>query len=157
MKRFIAILFVTLLFTQPLFSHCEIPCGIYGDEMRCDLIAEHITTIEKSMNMIMQLSQEEKLNFNQIVRWVNNKENHADEIQHIVSQYFLTQRIKPASKDDVTNYQDYVNKLTLLHEILVSAMKAKQTTDLEHVNQLRVLLEDFRKAYFGEIEKEHKH
>ncbi|MDY6953871.1 MAG: superoxide dismutase [Ni], partial [Thermodesulfobacteriota bacterium] len=33
-------------------AHCEIPCGIYDDQMRIDMIAEHITTIEKSMKQI---------------------------------------------------------------------------------------------------------
>ena len=32
-----------------VFSHCEVPCGIYGDPMRLDVMAEHVTTIEKSM------------------------------------------------------------------------------------------------------------
>ena len=40
---------VSLAFAAPAFAHCEIPCGIYDDEMRLKMIAEHITTIEKSM------------------------------------------------------------------------------------------------------------
>lgn len=40
------------------FAHCEIPCGIYGDQARVDLIREHVTTIEKSMDMIEKLSKE---------------------------------------------------------------------------------------------------
>jgi len=60
MKRFkkIVLLLVTscgLLFaTSPMiFSHCEIPCGIYDDPMRLDMMAEHIGTIEKSMKQIL--------------------------------------------------------------------------------------------------------
>jgi nickel superoxide dismutase len=26
-------------------AHCEIPCGIYDDQLRADLIEEHSTTI----------------------------------------------------------------------------------------------------------------
>ena len=33
-------------------AHCEIPCGIYDDQLRAKLIAEHATTIEKSMKKI---------------------------------------------------------------------------------------------------------
>ena len=77
------------------FGHCEIPCGIYDDEMRIKMMAEHITTLEKSMKEIMALSKAPAINYNQIVRWVMNKETHATEFQGIVTQYFMTQRIRP--------------------------------------------------------------
>ena len=133
-----------------VLSHCEIPCGIYGDPMRLDLMAEHITTIEKSMRQIQDLSAAGDKNYNQIVRWVTNKEQHADELSHIVTQYFMTQRIKPASKSDTAAYADYVNKLTLLHGMMINAMKCKQTTDLANVAALRTQLAQFRTAYLGE-------
>jgi nickel superoxide dismutase len=119
------------------------------------MMAENITTVEKSMKQIIELSQESKPNMNQIVRWVQNKEEHADEIGHIVTFYFMSQRIKPASKSDGKAYADYVHKLTLLHEMLVYSMKAKQTTDLSNVEKLRALLKEFETAYFGEAG--HKH
>ena len=127
-----------LVLVGPLYSHCEIPCGIYDDEARIAQIAEHIGTIEKSMKQITALSQAKPGNANQLVRWVVNKEKHADEIQHIVAQYFMTQRVKK-----------YVTKLTLLHRMLVGAMKCKQTTDRTHVAELRKLLAEFKAAYFA--------
>jgi hypothetical protein len=36
-------------------------------------------------------------------------------------------------------------------------MKTKQTTDLEHVQKLSALLEQFRDAYFGKKSGEHVH
>ena len=42
-----------------------------------------------------------------------------------------------------------------LHMILVHAMKAKQTTDLAHVEKLRVLVEKFSELYFDEKDLEH--
>ena len=75
-------------------AHCEIPCGIYDDAMRIKMVAEHITTVEKSMKQVIALEKNKQANMNQLVRWVTNKEKHADEIQHIVAQYFMTQRIK---------------------------------------------------------------
>jgi len=83
-----------LFFTVKTSAHCEIPCGIYDDEMRINMMNEHITTIEKSMNQIMKIEKEKRHHSNQLVRWIINKERHADEIQEIVTQYFLTQRIK---------------------------------------------------------------
>lgn len=130
-------------------AHCEIPCGIYGDEMRVQMLAEHITTVEKSMKQINELSAAENPNYNQLVRWVNNKEMHADEIQEIVTQYFMTQRIKPADPSDKEAQAAYVKKLTLLHKMLIQAMKAKQTTDQGVMVELRKLLDSFSEEYLG--------
>ena len=75
-------------------AHCEVPCGIYDDELRAKLIYEHTVTIEKSMKKIVELSQQQPVDYNQLVRWISNKEEHASKIQHIISQYFMTQRIR---------------------------------------------------------------
>jgi nickel superoxide dismutase len=132
------------------YSHCQIPCGIYDDEARFDAMAENITTIEKSMKEIERLSAEAKPNMNQIVRWVNNKDHHADELSETVTYYFMAQRIKLPAKGDTKAYDKYVKELTLLHPMLVYAMKAKQTTDLANVQQLRSLLDEFHKLYSAE-------
>jgi nickel superoxide dismutase len=127
-------------------SHCQIPCGIYDDPVRFQLLEEHIRTIEKSMNEIVALSQAPGENANQLIRWVNNKEHHADAFAEVVTAYFLQQRIKPGAAGDAA----YVNKLILCHRMLVTVMKAKQTTDQAHVGQLRKDLAAFRTAYMGE-------
>ena len=88
-------------------------------------------------------------NYNQIVRWVVNKEDHATEIQHIMSQYFLTQRVKPVDGSDAEAQMTYFKKLELCHKIIVHAMKAKQTTDLDHIKHMNSLLETFREVYFA--------
>ncbi len=132
---------IICLFYVNVFGHCQIPCGIYDDEMRIEMINEHIGTIEKSMNQIMELEKEGLQHSNQLVRWIMNKEDHANEIQEIVSQYFMTQRIKPDAKD-------YGKKLGLLHETLIYAMKCKQTTDLTNVTKMRDLVKKFQDLYF---------
>ena len=130
-----------LLLVSLAAAHCEIPCGIYDDEMRIEMLREHITTIEKSMNQVILLEKDANRKANQLTRWVMNKEQHADELQEIVSQYFMTQRLKPDAKD-------YASKLQLLHEMLLAGMKSKQTTDLGQVKRLRELVDMFEKAYF---------
>jgi nickel superoxide dismutase len=122
-------------------AHCEIPCGIYDDQMRINLIKEHITTIEKSMIQIMKLEKETHHHSNQLVRWIMNKEDHADKLQEIVSQYFMTQRIK---KDT----QNYEKKLGLLHQLLIFSMKSKQTTDTKNTEQLKQIVKDFEAIYY---------
>jgi len=144
----LGILVFVMVFASMVYSHCQIPCGIYGDQARFDMLAEHITTIEKSMQQITELSQKDTPNFNQIVRWVQNKEKHADELSHIVTYYFMAQRIKPAGNNKGKAYEEYIRKLTLLHEMLVYSMKAKQTTDLSNVEKLKTLLAEFRVVYF---------
>ena len=131
-----------VLWTTGAAAHCEIPCGIYDDHMRIHLIAEDVTTIEKSMKQIVDLGNEKLINYNQLVRWISNKEEHATRIQHTVSQYFMTQRIKP-------DQEKYTEKVTILHQMLIAAMKCKQTTDLVHVASLRSLLKQFEILYFG--------
>ena len=130
-----------LLLVSLAAAHCEIPCGIYDDQMRIEMLREHITTIEKSMNQVILLEKDANRKANQLTRWVMNKEQHADELQEIVSQYFMTQRLTPDSKN-------YASKLQLLHEMLLAGMKSKQTTDLGQVKRLRGLVDMFEKAYF---------
>jgi len=121
------------------------------------MIEENILTIEKSMKQIAELSKQPDKNFNQIVRWTLNKENHADEIAHLVSYYFLAQRVKPVDSKDAAAHKEYLAKITLLHEMIVQAMKTKQTTSLAHVEKLRSLLQAFHKIYFGKETVKHSH
>ncbi len=86
---------------------------------------------------------------NQIVRWVQNKEKHADDTARIITYYFMAQRLKPVAKDAGPAHKAYIRKLILLHEMLVGCMKAKQTTDLAHVEKLRTLLAQANTAYFS--------
>ena len=78
-----------------------------------------------------------------------NKENHADQLSDIVTQYFMKQRISLPESGDAAAQEAYVHKLTLLHKLMVYSMKCKQTTDLDHVTHLREALTAFRTAYFG--------
>jgi len=144
---FIFLVMITLL-KPAVFSHCEVPCGIYNDEMRFTMIEEHITTIEKAMKEIANLSGQQPTNFNQIVRWVTNKEKHAEDIQHIISQYFLTQRVKLVEKEDDKANKIRMEHLSLCQEILVYAMKTKQTTDLSNVEKLKSAVKIFKDSYF---------
>jgi nickel superoxide dismutase len=150
-----AALFLVAVQAGGAFAHCEIPCGIYNDELRIELIKEHIQTIEKSTASIMELTKASAVNYNQLVRWIDNKEDHANQLQEIVTQYFLTQRVKPADPKDAAATAAYAKQLALLHAMLVQAMKAKQTTDLEPVEKLKTLVGEFYQAYFGKAEQEH--
>lgn len=144
-----------LLTVRPVLAHCEIPCGIYGDRIRIDLLREHFETVRTSMQAIRKLEAAESPNANQLVRWVVNKEDHANKIQEVVYQYFMNQRITPVDPGDKQAFEKYVTQITQLHQMLVQSMKCKQTTDETHVDTLQSLLKAFEKSYFEAAEHDH--
>lgn len=112
-------------------AHCQIPCGIYDDYARVQLMIEDVATIEKSIKLISELSEKSDAHSkNQLVRWVVNKEKHAQNIISTISDYFLTQRVKADQKD-------YVDRLKKHHAVIVGAMKVKQNAELKYVTALK--------------------
>jgi nickel superoxide dismutase len=153
MKKFVVIfIFFAFLmsFSIEVFPHCQVPCGIYDDEMRFEMMDEDIDTIEKSMKMITELSGEKNKNFNQIVRWVNTKEHHAEKLTETVTYYFMAQRLEPLNKTD-KGYKEYLAKLTLWHKLLFYAMKSKQTTDLGYIEKMRTIVEELEPITLGKL------
>ena len=147
MKKYLLIASIFMIFNaSQLQAHCEIPCGIFDDAKRFDIIMEHARTIEKSMIKINELSNADDEDYHMITRWTVNKEKHAQEIQDIASVYFLAQRVKaPKSEEDRENY---LKHLELLHQIIVAAMKTKQSTNVERVSKLREVTQKYKKHYF---------
>ena len=144
MHKFIYTLLIPLLTIQSIaVAHCQVPCGIYDDALRIVQIKEDYKTIKKAMKQISQLSEKtDPLSNNQLTRWVITKEQHATNIQKIVSDYFLTQRVKTDKS------QKYINQITTLHQILVVVMKCKQTVEKSHVNKGIELVDKFSQYYF---------
>ncbi|NQV50863.1 MAG: superoxide dismutase [Candidatus Marinimicrobia bacterium] len=127
-------------------AHCQIPCGIYDDDLRLQSMREDATTINKSVEMMISLSGKTDVQSqNQMVRWVMNKEEHAQKIIGIISDYYLTQRVKPDQKD-------YAERLQKHHAVILAAMKAKQNANSESVNALKKSIEALAVYY-----PEHKH
>jgi len=155
LPKIFALLLVIVLSANIAYSHCQIPCGIYGDYTRIDLLREHISTIEKAMNQVNDLSKDPSANMNQLVRWVDNKDTHADEFTEIVTYYFLSQRIKIVDSDKTDEFGVYQNKVTLLHQMMVFSMKCKQTTDVKNVEKLKSLVSQFVDVYFTPEQKSH--
>lgn len=131
-------------------SHCQIPCGIYGDSIVFNELYQHIETINKSMRRIDSLSPEGAQNQNQLVRWVMNKEDHAQKFQTTISEYFLAQRIPVVDSNETAAFQEYQRKVLLCHQMIVSAMKCKQTVDMAHTERLESLLTEFKNLYYAE-------
>lgn len=146
MKRMIitaAVLVVVASNAQRAFAHCEVPCGIYADQRRFEQMLEDQETIQKAIISINELAaKSDALSKNQLTRWVVTKEEHATNTQHIIAQYFMTQRIKPGS-------EGYAKKLAAAHAVMVAAMKCKQSVDPATAATLRSAILDFYRAYEG--------
>jgi len=134
--------------------HCQVPCGIYGDRMRIDMLMEDAATIEKGMKTIQELEAAGGA-ANQLVRWIMTKDQHAQSIQETVASYWLAQRIKAPKEGDEAALARYHDQLALLHAITVSAMKCKQTTDPLHVQALRDQALVFSETYFSKEDVQH--
>ena len=133
--------------------HCQVPCGIYGDKMRVDMLMEDCATIEKAMTSLQAMDAEESPSKNQMVRWVVNKESHAQNIQDTVAAYWLAQRVK--APKDASGTDKYHAQLASMHRITVAAMKCKQTTDKSHVEALRKAALEFSATYFSAEDLKH--
>lgn len=112
-----------LMLPSQAYSHCQIPCGIFDDSAEVKRLLLDATTIRKSATEINALAgKTDAESQNQLVRWVNNKENHADNVINTISNYFLAQRVKP-------DMEDYAVRLEKHHAVMIAAMKSKQTAD----------------------------
>ena len=157
MKKFynVPTLVLLLSLSGSLYGHCQVPCGIYDDAVRIVQIEEDIATMRKAMSMIKGLSgKSDAQSINQMIRWVNTKESHADKIQETVSSYFLAQRIKPKKKG-AAGRQKYVNQTLLLQQLIVAAMKCKQNVDQSRCEAASDLVVEFSVSYFDEHGMEH--
>ena len=148
MKKYYLIITI-LFFSNTIFAHCQVPCGIYDDVLRILQIKEDFNTINKAMDKIRELSQySDETSHNQLTRWVIAKEDHASNIQKIISEYFLTQRIKETN-------QKYIEQTTILQRILVTAMKCKQNLEKDNINKGLNLITSFSEVYFDAHGLEH--
>jgi nickel superoxide dismutase len=130
-----------MILSNQVSAHCQIPCGIYDDHARVQTLIEDAVTVEKSARLITELAaKSDAQSQNQLVRWVINKENHAQMIITSISDYFLTQRVKPSQKD-------YTDRLVMHHAVILAAMKAKQNSDVKYAKVLREKIETLLSFY----------
>jgi nickel superoxide dismutase len=118
-----------------------VPCGIYNDGARVEAMLEDAATILKATRMLAELEgKTDAQSINQATRWVMNKEQHAQNIIATLSDYFLTQRVKPSQSD-------YAERLVIHHAVILAAMKAKQTADTQTALDLSARIEALTAYY----------
>ncbi|MEN1678106.1 MAG: superoxide dismutase [Ni] [Planctomycetota bacterium] len=141
--RFATLAAALLLPASWAAAHCQVPCGIYADQRRFEEMLEDTETITKAITNIGDLAgTHDAKGHNQLARWVMNKESHATNIQTIVAEYFLAQRVK-------ADKPRYVEQLKASHAVIVAAMKCKQGADAATAEALKKAILDLYTAYEG--------
>ena len=126
-------------------AHCQVPCGIYGDQLRFEQLLEDAKTIAKAqaqLNELLAEGQPTAQSVNQMARWVMTKEEHAGRVQDTMQAYFLAQRIKADSPR-------YVEQLKATQTLITSPMKCKQSADGTTAKALEEAIFDLYRAYEG--------
>ena len=150
------LLFLMVSFIGVVSAHCQVPCGIYDDHARIEQINEDITTISKANRLIMTLSgKKDAQSKNQLVRWIMTKEKHAERIIRIVSDYFLTQKVKVPKEKQGKVYQAYLVKLASYHAVMKAAMVTKQKVGQQYVQMLQKAVDII--AIYSPSHKAHHH
>ena len=144
MLRFCLSIAIVSLSATIALAHCQVPCGIYGDQLRFQQMLEDEQTISKAQVTINELTGGEidAQAVNQMVRWTTTKEDHATRIQNTIAEYFLAQRIKPDN-------EKYTAQLKAAHGVMIAAMKAKQSADPATAKTLEKAIFDLYRAYEG--------
>lgn len=136
--------------SSSLSAHCQVPCGIYGDELKFCELEQHVETIAKAGKLIREISAKDSLTAQdnqQLIRWTVQKESHAQKIIDEAADYFLAQRIK-------TDVERYDEKLKLLHHIIAYSMKSKQSVEEETYKTLGNKIAAFKQIYLPD---DHSH
>lgn len=123
-----------------LSAHCQLPCGIYHDDLKFAQLDECIQTIKKAIDEIKANGGGSALENNQLVRSVNLKDEYADKIAHMMSFYFLQQRMSSSEKN-------FAPMLCKAFEILKMSAQVKSSVDVTLVNELQSSIASFKKLY----------
>lgn len=118
--------FLGIVLQGDLSAHCQMPCGIYHDNMVYDQIDQYAETMYKAVSEIKENKFQTPAERNQLVRWVFQKDIQSDEIASLICTYFLQQKIKPGEEDTV-------KKTLAAEKMLFLIVQIKQNVDLKLV------------------------
>ena len=142
------IIFTILLALTPLTSslsaHCQMPCGIYNDQMVYDEVNQFYLTVFKAVKALENNKFQTDEDRNQYVRWVMTKERLCNEIATLLTTYFFQQKIMP-----IDDNRDMVNSL---HQLLFQLVAIKQNVDIKIVKDFGKEWENFKNLFHPETE-----
>lgn len=134
-----------------LHAHCQLPCGIYHDDMVYEEIDQYVETMFKGVSVLDENKFSTPTEKNQIIRWIINKEESSNGIATRITEYFLQQKIKPGEEDTD-------RKLRSAHKLLFLLVQIKQNVSLKIIKDFNDEWENFKllfhsKDYECEMEK----
>jgi len=144
-------LFGVVVFHGEVSSHCQMPCGVYHDDMVFDEVDQYVETMYKGVSVLKNsafVTLKERQDF---IRWVMEKEKESDKVAELITKYFLQQKIKPGEVDTQ-------KKVLAAHNLLFLLVGIKQNCSLEEVEGFsndwdRFKLMFHREGYECQMEK----
>jgi nickel superoxide dismutase len=138
MKRlWFSTLILFSFFQSSIDAHCQMPCGIYHDDMVYDQIDQFVETVVKGISVMEDNHFTTIQDRNEFIRWVVQKENLANETAHLIMTYFLQQKIKPGEEDTP-------KRIESAHKLLFLLVLIKQGVGLGPVNDFYEEWEKFK-------------
>ncbi len=137
---FIAGIAALICHTGSLAAHCQMPCGIYHDEMVFNQVDQYIETMYKGMTELKNSKFSNALERNNFTRWVLLKETASNEMADLITQYFLQQKIKPGEPDTA-------KRLASAHKMLFELTAIKQNVDVKMVEEFADEWENFKQMF----------
>lgn len=132
-----------VLMNGQISAHCQMPCGIYHDELVYNQIDQYAETMYKAVAVLNDLHLDDVKEKNDFCRWVMQKENASNEIAEVICKYFLMQKIKPGEDDTA-------KKLVEAHKLLFGIVQIKQNTDIKFVEKFTEDWEKFKLMFHVE-------
>lgn len=142
-QLFIFGLSAALCFSHDLMSHCQMPCGIYHDDMVFDQIDQYVETMYKGISVIDDSKFTSVKDRNETVRWIALKDHESDDTAQLITTYFLQQKIKPGEADTA-------KKLESAHKLLFLLVAIKQNVDLQMVQDFSDEWDKFKTMFHVE-------
>lgn len=120
-----------------LFAHCQMPCGIYHDDMVFDQIDQYVETMVKAVTVLEDNKFSTLSERNEAIRWVMEKESESNNVAELITCFFLQQKIKPGESDTA-------KRVLSAHKLLFFLVKIKQTVDISVVSDFYEEWEKFK-------------
>lgn len=147
-QMFSAVFAAFVLFSSQLSAHCQMPCGIYDDQLVYDQVDQYYLTMYKAVSALKNSKFETLHDRNQYIRWVMLKNEESDTTAKILTTYFLQQKITPMAGDADT--QKLVHSI---HQLLFYLVIIKQNVDLDIVKQFGKEWENFKQMFHPEADQ----
>lgn len=136
-KNALNFLLSSLFLMGSLMAHCQMPCGIYHDDMVYDQIDQYVETMVKAVAKIKDSKSTTPESRNEYVRWIMTKDRLSDDAAQLITTYFLMQKIKP-------NEEETAKKVLSAHKLLFQIVCIKQTVDFKSVSDFAEEWEKFK-------------